>query len=107
MWQYYRDDPKTLSAKDNVKLLKQLESGFRKTISRNKYYPKFKKFPQNRYLNYFIDSIFQGVNRLFVLPFENKTDREVHIKYYHPTEEIKDFNAVIDGRNFFNQPIKK
>ena len=32
--------------------------------------------PQNRYLNYLIDQGFQGVNRLFVLPFENETDRK-------------------------------
>ena len=42
----------------------------------------------------------------FVLPFENETDREVHTKYYLPTEEIKDYNVIIDGRNFFYQPTK-
>ena len=41
----------TLSTGDNVKLLKQLESSFRRTINWNKYYPKFKMFPQNRYLH--------------------------------------------------------
>ena len=40
-----------------------------------------------------------------VLPFENETDREVHTQYYLPTEEIKDYNVTIDGRNFFDQPI--
>ena len=53
-----------------------------------------------------IDPSFQWVNRLFVLLFENETDGEVHTKYYLPTEEIKDFNVVIDGRNLFDQPIK-
>ena len=24
---------------------------------------------------------------------------------FFPTEEIKDFNVVIDGRNFFDQPV--
>ena len=47
-----------------------------------------------------------GVNTLFALPFENETDREVHTKCYVPTEEIKDYNVVIDGRNFFDQPMK-
>ena len=96
----------TLSTGDNVKLLKKYESCFKKTINWNKYHPKFKTFPQERYLNYLIDPSFQGVNWLFVLPFENKIDREVHTKCYLPTEEIKDYNVIIDGRNFVDQPIK-
>ena len=28
------------------------------------------------------------------------------LKYYTPTAEIKGFNALIDGRNFFDVPIK-
>ena len=63
--------------------------------------------PQNRYLNYLIDPSFQGVNRVFVLTFENETDREVHTKYYLSTEETKDYNVAIDGKNVFDQPIKK
>ena len=80
----------TLLTEYNVKLLKQLESGFKKTINWNIYHPEFKTFPRNRYLNYLIDSSFQGVNRLFVLPFENEADKEVHTKYDLPTEELKD-----------------
>ena len=60
----------TLSTKDNEKLLQQLKSGFKKTISWNKYESSIKTFAQNRYLNYLINPSFQGVNRLFVLPFE-------------------------------------
>ena len=40
------------------------------------------------------------------MPFGNETDREVHTKYYLPTEEIKDYNVITDGRNFFDQTIK-
>ena len=86
--------------------MKQLESGYKRTIYWNKYHPENKTCPQNKYLNYSIDPNFQGVNRLFVLPFKNKTDREVHTKYYLPTEEIKDDNVIIDGRYVFDQPIK-
>ena len=86
--------------------MKQLESCFKRTINWNKYHPKFKTFSQNRYINHLLDPSFQGVNRLFVLPFENETDREVHTNNYFPTEEIKDYNIVIDGRNVFDQPIK-
>ena len=61
----------TLSTKDNEILLQQLKSGFKKTISWNKYESSIKTFAQNRYLNYLINPSFQGVNRLFVLSFEN------------------------------------
>ena len=47
----------TLSTKDDEKLLQQLKSGFKKTISRNKYESSIKTFAQNRYLNYLINPI--------------------------------------------------
>ena len=49
---------------------------------------------------------FQGVNRLFGLAFENDNDRTSNEQYYLPTVEIKDYNIVINGENFFDQPIK-
>ena len=95
----------TLSTKDNEKLLQQLKSGFKKTISWNKYESSIKTFAQNRYLTYLINPSFQGVNRLFVLSFENENDRTSHSTYYLPKVEIKDYNVMIDGKNFFDQPI--
>ena len=62
----------TLSTQDNAKLLQQLKSGFKRTINWNKYESSVKTFAQNRYLNYLINPSFQGVNRLFVLFFENE-----------------------------------
>ena len=53
-----------------------------------------------------IDASYQRVNRLFVLSFENEDDRTVHIKYYLPTVETKDYNVMIDAENFFDQPVK-
>ena len=61
----------------------------------------------NPYKNFLINPIFQGVNRLFVLSFKNKDGRTVHTKHYIPLVEIKDYNAMIDSRNFFDQPAKK
>ena len=95
----------TLSTKDNEKLLQDLKSGFKKTINWNKFESSIKTFAQNRYLNYLIDPSFQGVNTLFVLPFENENGRTSHSTYYLPKVEIKDYNVMIDGRNFFDQPI--
>ena len=86
-------------------LLQQLKSGFKKTISWHKYESSIKTFAQNRYLNYLINPSFQGVNRLFVLPFENENGRTSHSTYYLPKVEIRDYNVIIDGRNFFDQPI--
>ena len=68
----------TLSTQDNAKLLQQLKSGFKRTINWNKYESNIKTFAQNRYLNYLINPSFQGVNRLFVLSFENEDDRTSH-----------------------------
>ena len=52
----------TLSAQDNAKLLPQLKSGFKRTVSWNEYVPKPELLARNRNL---IEPSFQGVNRLF------------------------------------------
>ena len=97
----------TLSTQDNAKLPQQLqlESGFKRTIIWNKYRSSIKTFAKNRYLNHLINPIFQGINRLFVLSFENENDRTSHSTYYLPKVAIKDCNVMINGRNFFDQPI--
>ena len=65
----------TLSIQDNAKLLQELKSVFKRTINWNKYESNIKTLAQNRYLNHLINPSFQGVNRLFVLSFENENDR--------------------------------
>ena len=97
----------TLSTKDNAKLLHQLqlESGFKRTINWNKYESSPKTYAQNRYLNHLINPSFQGVSRLFVLTFEKEDQRKSHSTYYPPKVEIKDYNVMTDGKNFFDQPI--
>ena len=85
----------TLSTQDNVKLLQQLKSGFKRAMDWNQYESSVNKFAQNRYLNYLINPSFQGVNRLFVLSFENENDRRSHSTYYLPKVEIKDYNDQI------------
>ena len=56
--------------------------------------------------NYLIGPSFQGVNRLFVLAFEDDAQTKVHSGYYLPKVEIKNYNVMINGKNFFDQPIK-
>ena len=96
----------TLSTQDNAKLLPQLKSGFKRTISWNKYLAKPELLAQNANLNNLIEPKFQGANRLFVLTFENDAQRRSNKKYYLPNVEIKDYNVMIDGKNLFDQPIK-
>ena len=96
----------TWSTQDNVKLLPQLKSGFKRTISWNKYLAKPELLAQNANLNHLIEPSFQGVNRLFVLAFENDEQRTSNKRYYIPNVEIKDYNVMIDGKNFFDHPVK-
>ena len=53
-----------------------------------------------------VEPSFQGVNRIFVLAFENDTQRTSHSGYYLPNVEIKNYNVMINGENVFDQPIK-
>ena len=57
-------------------------------------------------LNYLIDPTFNKVNRIIVLSFENEDDKTSFSKYYTPRVEIKDFNVLIDGKSFFDVPVK-
>ena len=88
----------TLSTQDNTILLQQLKSGFSRTINWNQYQSDPKTYAQNRYLNHLINPSFQGVNRLFVLSFENENDRTSHSNYYLPklsiNSELKTYENI-------------
>ena len=96
----------TLSTQENAKLLQQLKSGFKRVINWNKYLSKPELLAQNPNLNHLIEPRFQGVNRLFVLAFEKDDDRTSDEQCYLRTVEMKDYNIMINGENFFDQPIK-
>ena len=99
----------SLSKEKNIKLLEQLKSGFKRTIKWNKYRSPMTIQPQNNNLNYLIDPTFTNVNRLFILSFSrnNNTDnRDSFSDYYVRNAEIKDFNVLIDGKSFFDLPVK-
>ena len=80
--------------------MKQLESGFKRTINWNKY--KFKVTQQTRNRH----SDFLRVSRLFASSFEDRGVRESYKYYFLSTVETKDYNAVVDGRNFLDQPVR-
>ena len=77
----------TLSTQDNSKLLQQLKSGFKRVINWNKYLSKPELLEQNPNLNHLVEPSFQGVNRIFVLAFENDTQRTSAKGYYIPNVE--------------------
>ena len=99
----------TLSKENDKKLLEQLKSGFKRIVKWNKYRSQMTVQNNNNNLNYLIDPTFTNVNRLFVLSFSrnNNTDnRDSFSDYYVPNVEIKDFNVLIDGKSFFDLPVK-
>ena len=50
--------------------------------------------------------MFTKVDRLFVLAYENEEDKLSYLKYYTPTVELKNFNIIVDGKPFFEMPVK-
>ena len=70
--------------------------------------------PENNNLNHLIDPIYTNVNSFFFLPFERiggennttKDHRDSFSHYYVPNARIKDFNVLIDGKSFFDLPVK-
>ena len=99
----------TLSKEDDIKLLEQLKSGFKRTIKWNKYRSQMTIQPKNNNLNYLIDPTLTNVNRLFVLPFprnNNTVGRYSFSNYYVPKGMVNHFNVLIDGKSFFDLPVK-
>ena len=105
----------TLSKENDTKLLEQLKSGFKRTIKWNKYRSQMTIQSNNNNWNYPIDPTFTNVNRLIALSFQRiagennttKDHRDSFSHYYVPNVEIKDFNVLIDGKSFFDLPVKK
>ena len=119
----------TLSTKDNNNLIKQLSDGYKRNIYWNQYVSKpFPETPHKKtsITRFDLDAAFQGVNRLFVLAFEdtrvsdpaidannpapqnlaaNRVIRNSYRKYFVPRADITSYNVLIDGRNFYDQPI--
>ena len=90
----------TLSAENDNKPLEQV------TATWSKYRSEMSNQAANSNLNYLIDPTFTKVNRLFVLDFENENDRASFSEYYVSKVDIKDFNVIIDGKPFFEIPVK-
>ena len=65
----------------------------------------------NNSKRFLLDASFQGVNRRFVLAFNDanndatRVQRNTNRKYFLPRVGISNYNVLIDGRNFYDQPI--
>ena len=128
----------TSNAEDNNKLNQLLlesyskenpNNKFKRTVYWDEYKSKIETIIQtpndNNYKRTLLDVAIPGVNRLFVVEFNNndalgqgnnepqnsintasnKVERNGFTKYFLPRVYIKDYNVLIDGRNFYDQNI--
>ena len=94
-------------------MTKQLNEGFKRSVYWNEYKSKIetKTADNNNVTKFPLDAFFQGVNRSFVLTFDNtnnnsnKVERYSNRKYFLPRVNITNYNVLINGRNFYDQPI--
>ena len=101
----------TLSKEDNKDFIKQQNKGFQRSIYWNEY--KTKEINENADANVFkyinLDPSFQGVSRLFVTAYNSangQPTRNGQRKYYLPRIDLNKYNVIIDGRNFYDNPIE-
>ena len=66
----------TVSKDDEIKLLTNLKSGFKREVIWNKYRSQMSTEAINNNLNILIDLTFTNVNRLFGLAYQNADDRQ-------------------------------
>ena len=100
----------TLSKEDNKDFIEQQNKGFQRSICWNEYKTKGKTDNPNansfKYIS--LDLSFQGVNR-FVMAYNAADDqftRDCRRKYYLPRIDLKKYNVIIEGRNFYDNPIE-
>ena len=105
----------TLSKEDNKDFIKQQNKGFQRFIYWNEY--KIKGVTEDADANNFkylsLDPSLQGVNRLFVTAYnklaaanDNQFNRNSKRIYYLPRNDLNKYNVIIDGRNFYDNPIE-
>ena len=101
----------TLSKEDNKDFIEQQNKGFQRSIYWNEY--KTKQNANANTFNYIsLDHSFQGVNRLFVIAYDNDNNGNNRLikngqrKYYLPRVDLNKYNVIIDGINFYDNPIE-
>ena len=101
----------TLSNEDNKDFIEQENKGFQRSIYWNEY--KTKEINENAVANVFkyinLDPSFQVLNRSFVKAYNRangQPTRNGQRKYYLPRIDLEKYNVIIDGRNFYDNPIE-
>ena len=101
----------TWSTEDHKDFIEQQNKGFQRSIYWNEY--KTKKINENADANVFkyinLHPSFQGANRLFVMAYNRangQPTRNEQQKYYLLRIDLGKYNIIIDGRNFFYNPIE-
>ena len=100
-----------MSKEDNKDFIEQQNTGFQRSIYWNEYITKEQTENADanavKYIN--LDPSFQGVKRLFLMAYSTADDNQVtrngQRKYYLPRIHLKKNNFIIDGRNFYDNPI--
>ena len=105
----------TLNTENNNKLSELLSKGLERTVVWNEYKSKIERVTIQQNDNMFrrttLDVSFQGVSKLFAAAYgtgniqRNANTEESRRKYYLPRAEIKHYNFLIDGRNFYDQNV--
>ena len=105
----------TLNTESNNKLSRLLSEGFERTVVWNKYNSKIEEINipanNNNFKRTTLDTSFQGISRLFAAAYktddmQRNNDQALSRKrYYLPKVEIKDYNVLIDGENFYDQNV--
>ena len=99
---------------DNKDFIEQQNKGFQRSIYWNEYKTKELTVDSNanngnnvRYIN--LDPSFQGVDRLFVMAYnrlDGQPTKNGRRKYYLPRIDLNKYNVIIDGRNFYDNPLE-
>ena len=100
-----------MSKEDNKDFIDQQNKDFQRCIYWNEYKTKVQTENANanvfKYIN--LDPSFQGVNRLFLMAYNRENGQPTkngRRKYCLPRIDLKEYNVIIDGRNFYDNPIE-
>ena len=105
----------TLSKEDNKDFIEQQNKGFQRSIYWNEYKIKEKNElvngnnPATIVRDITLDPSFQGVNRLFVMAYSSEDgppNKNSQQNYYLRRIDLKKYNVIIGGRNFYDNPIE-
>ena len=91
---------------------KEDNKGFQRFIYWNEYETKeqTENADANALKDINLDPSFQGLHGLFLMAYSradnNQATRNGQQKYYLPRIDFKRYNVIIDGRNFYDNPIE-